>query len=158
MRAEWERAFVNESGHALMAVLQGIPCEGIYLERISGKFCTLTPLPSPGELSRKDYLFIAASTAAEIILYKSPKLEGAESDRKYFEISGAPSRDEVVSEALAILLSRRKQLERLVSLLKTKVRESDSDLTRLPTTGTDNAFAVLLSKKELEEALPPSGL
>jgi hypothetical protein len=42
MEAEWERAFAHESGHALMAVLQGIPCHGICFEKDSGKFCTLT--------------------------------------------------------------------------------------------------------------------
>jgi hypothetical protein len=179
MEAEWERAFAHESGHALMAVLQGIPCHGICFEKDSGTFCTLTPLPSPGELSKKDYLFFAASTAAELLLCRFAVPDaldaiehteaastswtqlGAASDSNYFQAPGAPSREETVGEALTILLSRTKQLQRLASLLKNKVRESDYDLSRLPVMGREGSgkkFAVLLSKKELEDALPRNGL
>ncbi len=111
MEAEWERAFAHESGHALMAVLQGIPCHGICFEKDSGKFCTLTPLPSCGELSKKDYLFFAASTAAELLLcrFADPEVAstswtqlGAASDGNYFQALGAPSREETVGEALTL--------------------------------------------------------
>src|ERR1700730_10504026 len=147
-----------------MAVLQGIPCHGICFEKDSGKFCTLTPLPSPGELSKKDYLFFAASIAAELLLCRFPGPEaactswtqlGAALDGNYFQAPGAPSREETVGEALTVLSSRTKQLQRLESLLESKVRESDYDLSRLPVMGKEGSgkkFAVLLSKKELEDA------
>lgn len=105
--ADWERAFAHESGHALMAVLQGIPCHGICFERDSGKFRTLTPLPSPGELSKKDYLVFAASTAAEILLCRFADSEvastawtqlGAASDGHYFQTPEATTKTGITVE------------------------------------------------------------
>jgi hypothetical protein len=166
----WGRALVHESGHALMAVLQGITCHGICFETNSGTFCTVTPFRSPGELSKKDYLFFAASTAAELLLCRFPDAEaagtswiqlGAATDSNYFQTPGAPSREETVGEAVTILLGRIKQLQRLASLLRNKVRERDCDLSRLPLLGKEASgkkFVVLLSKKELEDALPRNGL
>jgi hypothetical protein len=157
MEHEWGRAFVHESGHALMAVLQGIPCYGIYYEENSGKFCALIePLPPPADLSKKHYLFLAASGAAEQITYGNQDDDGGKSDRGDFENPGAPSFQETVNEAQVILRGKVRQLKRLVSKLKAKVRQADYDVGRLPEVGMDGSdkkYAVLLSKEELEDAL-----
>src|SRR5712671_6633242 len=124
MEEEWGRAFVHESGHALMAVLQGIPCYGIYYEKDSRKFCALIePLPPPAHFSKKHYLFLAASSAAEQIKYGDQDDDGAKSDRADFESLGAPTFQETLDEARVVLLGKARQLKRLVSKLKAKVRQ-----------------------------------
>jgi hypothetical protein len=157
MEKEWGRAFVHESGHALMAVLQGIPCHGIYYELDSNKFCALIePLPPPSEFVKRHYLFLAASSAAEEIIYGSPDEDGAKSDKTDFQNPGAPSFDETRSEARGILLGNVRKLRRLVSKLKAKARAADYDLVRLPQVGMDGSdkkYAVLISREETMEAV-----
>jgi hypothetical protein len=45
---------VHESGHALMAFVQGVPCYGIAFEKQegSGRFCSLVPPVALDQLSR----------------------------------------------------------------------------------------------------------
>src|SRR5271168_5052308 len=113
MEEVYGRAFVHESGHALMAVLQEIPCHGIYYEKDSSKFCALVePLPPPSDLSKKHYLFLAASTAAEQITYGDQDDDGGNSDKKDFGNPGAPPLQATINEAQAILLGKARQLKR----------------------------------------------
>lgn len=156
MEQEWGRAFVHEGGHALMAVLKGIPCHGIFYQKQSGKFCALVDLPSSAEFSQEHYLFLAASSAAELLIYGNVDDDGAKSDRSFFASSGAPPLAETAREALAIVSSKKRQLKRLVSSLKAKCRLADYDLLALPEKrmdGTDLSYAELLSKEELESAV-----
>jgi hypothetical protein len=156
MEREWGRAFVHESGHALMAVLQEISCHGIYYEKGINKFCTLTNLPPASELSEKHYLFLTASGAAELIIYGDRDQSGADADKTLFSSPGAPSFEETLNQAHTILLTKKRQLKQLISNLKAKCRQVDYDLMALPEMGmdgTDRKFAVLLSKEELEDAV-----
>ena len=92
IEADEGRAFVHESGHALMAVLQGIVCHGIYFDKLGGKFCAIAELPSdPARYAHKDYLYVAASSAAELILIGNRYDEGSQSDHKDFASPGTPT-------------------------------------------------------------------
>lgn len=156
---EYGRAFVHESGHALMAVLQSIPCHGIYYEKASGRFCAIADLPPDSELSNKHYLFLAASSAAELIIYGDEDGDGANSDRKPFANPGAPPFEVTAKEAYAIVLGKKRQLKRLISTLKSKCRQVEYDLAALPEKhmdGTNLAYAVLISREELESAVQNS--
>jgi len=156
MEQEWGRAFVHESGHALMAVLRGIPCHGVFYEKHSGKFCALTNLPPSAEFSHGHYLFLAASSAAELVIYGNVDDDGAKSDRSFFAHPDAPSLTDTASEALTIVSTKKRQLKRLVSNLKAKCRRVDYNLLALPEKRmevTNLTCATLLSREELESAV-----
>lgn len=154
MELNWGPTFAHESGHALMALLQGIPCHGIYFERGEGggRFCALFA-NSSGRRSRKDYLVSAAGVAAELLIYPDRNSEGAEADREDFDASDAPSFDDTVSEACQILATEGRTLENLISKLKTRVKSVDFDLSRLPEVGmdgNDRRYLILLDEDELK--------
>jgi hypothetical protein len=153
MEREWGRAFVHESGHALMAVLQEIPCHGIFYEfhDDKGKFCTLADLPTPAEYSKGHYLFLTASTAAELVIYGNQDDDAAKSDRASFGNSGAPPLQETIDEAQTIVSARKRHIKNLVAQLKANMRQADYDVGRLPEiTKNDKRYAVLLPKEEVE--------
>jgi hypothetical protein len=157
MEDEWGRAFVHESGHALMAVIQGIPCWGICLEvgGGGGKFCTLIPPQVLSERASAYYLYLAAGAAAEELIYKDHDA-GSDADKRDFMTANAPNFGDTIEEGKTLLLSRMRHLRRLVSMLKTRTRQADFDLSRVPETrmdGTDKTYRVLLSKDDLESAL-----
>jgi len=154
MELNWGPTFVHESGHALMALLQGIQCHGIYFERgeDGGRFCALFANCS-GERSKKDYLVSAAGVAAELLIYPDRNSEGAEGDREDFNASDAPSFDDTVSEARQILAAEARALETLISKLKTRIKSVDFDLSRLPEVGmdgNDRRYLILLDENELK--------
>jgi hypothetical protein len=158
MEREWGPSLVHESGHALMALLQGIPCHGIYFERGedgAGQFCALFANPSD-KRSNKDYLVSAAGVAAELLIYPNQNSEGAEADRADFGSLGAPSFEDIVNEACLILSGERRRLENLISKLKARIRSVDFDLGRLPEVGMDGSdrrYLTLLNEKELEACI-----
>lgn len=161
MEKEWERAFVHESGHALMATLQEIPCHGVYYQRSEngGKFCTLIPPKPSDDRTTKDYLFSAAGSAAEKLIYGNHDEQAAGADQSDFDSPDSPSFDEAVEDASQILFTRRRHLKRLISMLKAKVRQVGFDLGRLPDMGMDGSdqrYLMLLSKDELESAVDHS--
>jgi hypothetical protein len=158
MEEEWGRALVHESGHALMATLQEIPCHGVYYQRSEkgGKFCTLIPPKPADERTQKDYLFLAAGSAAENLIYKDHDETAAGADRKDFDLPDSPVFDEALDDASQVLFTKRRNLKRLVSMLKAKVRQVDYDLDRLPEVGMDGSdqrYLRLLGKEELEAAV-----
>jgi hypothetical protein len=157
MEQDWGPAFAHESGHALMALLQGIPCRGIYFERGAdgGRFCALLADPSDKQ-SNKDYLVSAAGVAAELLVYPNRNSDGAEADRADFGSSGGPSFEEIVDQARLILSGEMVMLEKLISILKARVSSVDFDLSSLPevrVNGDGNRYLTLLSEEELETAV-----
>jgi hypothetical protein len=98
----------------------------------------------------------AAGAAAEQLIYGSYDQEAAGTDRKDFDTPNAPSPEATTAEASEILLGKRRQLKRLVSMLKSKARGVDFDLTRLrerAMDGSDKRYLILLSKEEVEAAV-----
>ncbi len=149
-----EQALVHESGHALMAVLQGITCPGICFDRDEGKFCAPGPPPKPPEQwPRQDYLFSAAGVAAEKVIYgRNHDSAGAGADRKDFESLNAPPFEQTVSEAYEILSGEDMRLKRLTSGLMAKVKGLGFNFSSLPTTETNGKWLPLLLKREELEA------
>ncbi|MBZ5526013.1 MAG: M50 family metallopeptidase [Acidobacteriia bacterium] len=157
MEKEWAPSFVHESGHALMALIQGVLCHGIAFEKHpdGGMFCALLRHAAPEQRCKKDYLILAAGVAAEKLVYPGRDSEGAGADLRDFNSSSAPAFDEAVREAYEILLGHKRKLKRLASMLKSKARAVDFDLDRLPEAGMDGSkfrYLILLSKEELENA------
>ena len=154
-----EQALVHESGHALMAVLQGITCLGICFDREEEKFCALGPPPKPPEQwSRQDYLFSAAGVAAEKVIYgRDHDSGGAGADQKDFESSNAPPFEQTVSEAYEILSGEDMKLKRLTSRLMARVKGLGFNFMSLPRTEANGKrFPVLLNREELEAAVHQS--
>jgi hypothetical protein len=152
----WGRALVHESGHALMAVLQEIPCDGICFDKTANKFCTLAHLPPSEQYSPEHYLFLTAGSAAERIVYGNQDEDAAKSDRKGFSSPTAPPVGLTVDGAYEILSKKGRQLKRLVSLSKEKCRQADFNLGALPERvmeGSDRKYGILISKEELEDAV-----
>jgi hypothetical protein len=158
MEQEWGRAFVHESGHALMAMLQGVLCHGIYYQRTEngGKFCTLIPPKPPNERTKEDYLFLAAGAAAENLVYGDHDEDAAGADKRDFDQPNSPAFEECLEEASGILSGKRRYLKRLRSMLKATVRKVDYDLDRLTELGMDGSdqrYLMLLSKEQLGNAV-----
>jgi hypothetical protein len=158
MEEDWGRPFVHESGHALIAVVQGIPCHGICFEKGegAGKFCALLAPTLPDEKSKNNYMVSVAGAAAELLMYGNHDEQAAGTDRKDFDTPNAPSPETTASEVSLILAGKRRQLKRLISMLKSKARALDFDLTRLPEKtmdGSDKRYLILLSKEEVESAV-----
>ena len=158
MEQDWEPALAHESGHALMAILHGIPCHGICFERDidAGQFCALLG-SSPVEKSHADYLVSAAGVAAELLIYPNRISDGAEADRADFDSTQTPLFEETVSRAKTILTREKSKLDRLIGALNEKLSSVDFDLSRLPETGMDGSskrYLILLSEGELKTCLP----
>ncbi len=158
MEEEWGPAFVHESGHALMAKIQGISCHGIYYEKgdSGGKFCALAPPKGASERTAGDYLFLAAGSAAEILIYGKYDEGAAKADKIDFGSPGSPTFEQALQEALPIMRAKRRHLKRLVSRLRARVRGTDYDLGRLPEMGMDGSdrrYLMLLSEEELRDAV-----
>jgi hypothetical protein len=147
---------VHESGHAIMAVLKGILCRGIFHNKTVNKFCAITDLPPESAYSKQHYLFLTASSAAELVTYGDQNEDGAKSDRLAFNNASAPSLQATLTEAHTELAEHKRKLKQLVSKLKAKCLQVDLNLAKLPETGmegSDHKFAVLLTKEELEAAI-----
>jgi hypothetical protein len=151
-----EPVFVHESGHALVAALLSIPCDGISYQKDfdGGRFCAEFPGGHSAAVSKEECLVSAAGAAAELLVHPDRESEGAAIDREDFNESSALSFDEAMTEAHALLLKQKRKLRRLVSILKQRVRGVDFDLARLPEKQLDGKlYGVLLSKEDLHEAL-----
>lgn len=156
LEENWGRALVHESGHALMAVLEDIHCRGVFYDKTVNRFCAITDLPPESEYSTKHYLFLTASSAAELVIYGTQDEEGAKSDRLPFQNVGAPSLQDTLTQAHTVMLRNESKLNRLISELKGKCLQVDLNLGALPVVGmdgSDHKFAVLLPKDKLEDAV-----
>jgi hypothetical protein len=157
LELNWGRALVHESGHALMAAQKDIPCRGIYYNKTVNKFCAVVDLPPESAYSKEHYLFLAASSAAELAIYGDQDEAGARSDRLAFQNAGAPPLQDTLSEAHRLMVENETKLKRLVSDLKSRCLQVDLNLGALPVKvgmdGSDHEFAVLLTKEELEDTL-----
>jgi hypothetical protein len=157
MENDWKEALAHESGHALMAILHGIPCHGICFQRDidGGQFCALLG-SSPEEKSYADYLVSAAGVAAELLIYPNQTSSGAEADRADFAYPLAPTFEEAVDRAKTILAREKSKLDRLIGALNDKLRSVGFDLSLLPETGMDGSnkrYLILLSRDELNTCL-----
>jgi len=156
MEQEWGPVFAHESGHALMALLQGIPCFAICAEKEELMFCTSYAGSPADQMTHKDYLVSAAGTAAERLVYPGRPTEGDRRDLADFDSPNAPPWEETVTEAYAILSRDRSKLDNLISMSKTKVRNVGYDLDSLPEVemnGSEIRFLIILNEQELKSVL-----
>jgi hypothetical protein len=156
LEEHWGRALVHESGHALFAVLEDIPCYGIRFDKTAKKFCATVELPPESAYTKKHYLFLTAGSAAELVIYGDQDADAAESDRLAFQNEGSPSLQDTLNEAHTAILKSKRKLKRLVSKLKAKCLQVNLNLGALPEVGmdgSDHVFGVLLTKEELEDSV-----
>jgi hypothetical protein len=156
---EWRRVFVHESGHALMAILQGITCYGIFFLKDAKKACTLTPpLPPRSEYSKAHYLFLAAGSAAESIRFGSIDHAASLADRRAFGKPLTTSFERSRDEGALILSGQAERLMRLVLKVTENYEQAHCDTNRLEECeveidGVIKKVGVLLSYVQLREAV-----
>jgi hypothetical protein len=162
MEGDWPRAFIHESGHAIMATMQKIRCHGIFLRQRRIKACNLIdPLPPPSGMSDKHYLYLAAGSAAEQIAIGDQDFLGSRKDREYFGNPPGTTFEEKVREAELILSKKKRLITTLASKLEEIVKKANGDFTYFPTQKVDagdgiEVYWVLLSEDELKEILQRS--
>jgi len=156
---DWCHALIHESGHALMAALQGIRCYGIFLKQIGMRAAALIePLPASSGLSDGHYLFLAAGSAAERNTFGEADFDGSRDDRRLFGSPRGTTFDGRVTEAEAILQTKKALIENLASRVDAIVKRADGDFSSLRTqkvnlSGVIEDFWVLLDEQELMEEL-----
>jgi hypothetical protein len=119
---ELKRVAVHESGHAVMAVIQGITCHGMFFAyepndvravgKWNGKFCV--PVQNSTPLSKGDYLQAAAGAGAEHLFFGHYNQVGSRSDRIGFCTGGAPEWRATVEEAKTILEGKKEKIALMV--------------------------------------------
>jgi hypothetical protein len=154
--SNWKRIFLHESGHALMAVLQAIPCYGIFYRGDKDTACALTPpLPAHSLYSKGHYLFLAAGSGAEATKYTGMSFFGSRADRKLF--GGTPAQfSQSVEEAYNIFLGKLDLLTAVASKVQANFDQAGSDFKRLPQCeksieNVQMKVGVLLSEAELND-------
>jgi hypothetical protein len=126
----WNRVFLHESGHALMAVLQGVTCYGIAY--LSEKDVAFTPVPPlPVQKTDAHRLFLGAGSAAEATKYSGMSFFGAKDDRKQHGGTTAQF-NQSVEGAYNILLGQLDILEALASKVQSNFERAGSDFSKLP--------------------------
>jgi hypothetical protein len=139
-----------------MALREGIHCHGIFYDKTAKKFCAITDLPPESEYSKKHYLFLTGSSAAEFVVYGDEDEAGARSDRLAFQNVGAPALKDTVDEARRLMKESESELNRLRSELKARCLKANLNVAALPEVGmagSDHRFAVLLTSEELKNAV-----
>ena len=152
IRREWASVLAHESGHALMALLKGQPCQGIFVEESGWMFCAIYGGYPPGR-TQDDYVISAAGVAAELLMFPSRQSEGAGQDREFFDFTGAPRFDDIVIEARELLVTMRATLEAFIDGLVKVIVSVDCDLDRLEEvamTGDPHTYLTLLRGDALQ--------
>lgn len=157
LETNWGRALVHECGHALIAVLQGITCHGVFWNKTVNKFCVLADVPADfSQYSKNHFLFSTGGSAAETVIYGDNDEDAAKSDRLPFDTAGAPTYEQTLREAHDLVSKSEHKARRLVSLVKAKCKQVDLNLGVLEenvTNASGHRFGTLLSKAELEDAV-----
>jgi hypothetical protein len=113
---ELRRVAVHESGHAVMAVIQGIPCRGVFFAYEpseagairGGRFCV--PVGNSPPWKKGDYLQSAAGTGAEKLFFGGYNRSASEDDRQMFNVAGAPEWEATVEEAKTVLAGYKEKI------------------------------------------------
>ena len=153
----WKRVFLHECGHALMAVLQGIPCYGIaYLTEKDSAVTLVKPLP--GQKTDSHRLFLGSGSAAEATRYSGMSFFGARDDRKQHGGSSAQF-NQSVENAYNVLLEQLEKLKNLASRVQTNFEQADSQFDKLPQSdvqvdGVTRKVGMLLTETELNDVTP----
>jgi hypothetical protein len=151
---------LHEASHAVMAVLKDLVCWGIFVQG-SGfdcMFCTIVTSGQP--LGKSDFLHAAAGAAGHLIVFGGYSQPTTNADREVFAEEGAPSWDETVEEARAILTPEREKIETLASLIEETVKSSaDGEVKTRMMDGDTRPYRELVSAEKLYSVLgrmPPA--
>jgi hypothetical protein len=151
---------LHEASHAVMAVLKDLPCWGIFLQG-SGfdcMFCTIVTSGKP--LGKSDFLHAAAGAAGHLVIFGGYSQPTTNADREIFAEPGAPSWDETVEEARAILTPEREKIETLASQIEETVKISaDGEVKTRMMDGSTSPYRELVSAEKLYSVLsrkPPA--
>jgi len=127
---ELRRVALHEASHAVMAVLGDLPCWGIFVQG-SGfdcMFCTIVTSGQP--LGKSDFLHAAAGAAGHLVIFGGYSQPTTNADREIFAEQGAPSWDETVEEARAVLAPEREKIEALASLIEETVKSTADGMVK----------------------------
>jgi hypothetical protein len=150
----WSRVFLHESGHALMAVRQGVTCYGVaYRSDKDTAFTSVPPLPTQKTDAHR--LFLGAGSAAEATKYSGMSFFGAKDDRKQHGGTTAQF-NQSVEGAYNILLTELKTLKAIAAKIQANFEQASSDFTKLPQCdmridNTVQKVGILLSADELND-------
>ena len=151
---ELRRVAIHECGHAVMAVIQGIPCRGVFFayeptEAVAicaGRFCV--PVGNNPPWKKGDYLQSAAGTGAEDLFFGGYNRSASEDDQQMFSVAGAPEWEATVEEAKTILAGYKDKIALMAEEFLSK--HERVPLTLLPDRGMDGSstrFKEILSEK-----------
>jgi len=142
-----------------MAALQGIRCHGIFLKQIGMRAAALIePLPVHCGLSDGHYLFLAAGSAAERNTFGEADFDGSRDDRRLFGSPQGATFDGKITEAEAILQTKKALIKNLASRVDATVKRANGDfgslrVQKVNLSGVIEDFWVLLNEQELMEEL-----
>lgn len=151
----WRRVFLHESGHALMAVLQGINCYGIvYLSEEDSAVTLIEPLQA--QKTASDLLFLGAGSAAEATQFSGMSFSGAKDDKKLHG-GTSPQFNQSVETAYKMLIEQLDKLRNVASKIQSNFELAGSEFNRLPQydvriNDVVRKVGMLLSEPELKEA------
>jgi hypothetical protein len=156
---ELERVAIHESGHAVMAVIQGIPCRGVFFayepsevgvagDVRGGRFCT--PVGNSPPWKKSDYLQATAGAAAEKLFFKGYNRRASLNDREMFSSAGAPEWDATVDEAKMILAKNSEIISKMATTIIYKHQNIPMKLwPDRGMSGKSTRFKQILSEEEV---------
>jgi hypothetical protein len=148
------RAFVHESGHAIIGVLKDdLHVDGIAFCTTDQKYCTPVSGPGSDNYSKNFYLYTAGGMAAELLIYGKYEPESVAHDKAFFDRPDAPPLQQTIDEAKTILNGYTQQIRYLKDRLRMKDVEK-GDSPDEPVMGDPNRMVrYLLKNGELEEPI-----
>ncbi|HEV2395806.1 MAG TPA: hypothetical protein VGS27_02540 [Candidatus Sulfotelmatobacter sp.] len=155
---ELKRVAVHESGHAVMAVLQGIQCHGVFLayepdtsDSIQeARFCVLCGNKPPWQ--KADYLQSAAGAAAEKLFFGEYNRSASEDDREVFSPPGAPEWEATVDEAKMILSESPDVITKMAEAIMAKHQQAPMNLwPDRGMDGTSTRFKEMLNEEDVRQ-------
>jgi len=155
---ELKRVAVHESGHAVMAVMQGIQCHGLFfayepdesLAIHGGHFCV--PCGNNPPWKKADYLQSAAGAGAEKLFFGGYNRAASEDDRQMFSTTGAPKWETTVDEAREILAKSSEAITQMAEAVITKYQNVPMNLwPDRGMNGRTTRFKQILSDEEVRQ-------
>ena len=155
---ELKRVAVHESGHAVMAFVQGIQCSGVFFAYEpsktgairGGRFCV--PCGNKPPWKKADYLQAAAGAGAEKLFFRGYNRAASEDERKIFGTPGAPEWEATVDEAKMILSNSADAITRMAEAIIAKYKQVPMNLwPDRGMNGTSTRFKEILSEEVVRQ-------
>ncbi len=163
---ELKRVAVHESGHAVMAVIQGMPCYGMFFTYepqevqatgdSDGRFCMLVKNSSPWK--KGDYLQAAAGAGAERLFFGDYEQAGSRADRIEFSAPDGPEWEATVEEARAILEGKKDKIATLAEAFElTHQNIAIDDCPDRGMNGSTTRFREMMSEERVRQIIESTG-